>query len=112
MQGTSTTRRGLTSTEDVATSVIAKSWTNAHRTGGFKEGYAELARFGPAVDEVARSRAQELMATIASGEREVFAGPIRDNTGKERVSKGQALSVEQILSFDWMVGGVSAPAAK
>ena len=93
--------------EDVARSVINKTWKSGHIGGGLKEGYTELAPFGPAVSGEAQQRARELAAKIAAGELTVFAGPIYDAAGKERVPAGESMSLTEILSFDWVVQGVS-----
>ena len=92
--------------ENVTESVIDKTWKSGHIGGGLKEGYTELAPFGPAVSGEAQERARELVAKIASGELNVFAGPIYDTSGKERVAAGASLSIGEILSFDWGVQGV------
>ena len=92
--------------EDVTRSVIDKTWESGHIGGGLKEGYAELAPFGPAVSGEAQQRARELITKIAAGELTVFAGPIYDTEGKERVAEGESMSLLEILSFDWGVQGV------
>ena len=92
--------------EDVTLSVIDKTWKSGHIGGGLKEGYTELAPFGPAVSGETQQRARELIAKIASGELTVFAGPIYDTGGKERVAEGESMSLTEILSFDWGVQGV------
>ena len=93
--------------EDVTRSVIDKTWKSGHIGGGLKEGYTELAPFGPAVSGEAQQRARELSAKIAAGELTVFAGPIYDAEGKERVPAGESMSLTEILSFDWVVQGVN-----
>ena len=45
-------------------------------------------------------------ARIIAGEFDVFEGPIKDNTGAERVKAGESMTDEQKLSFDWLVEGV------
>lgn len=92
---------------DIANKVINKTWTNQHVSGGFKEGYVSLAPFGPAVDGAAQSKARDLINKLSSGQLNVFAGPISDSAGKERVAAGKALTTEEILAFDWVVRGVS-----
>lgn len=92
--------------EDVTLSVINKTWKSGHIGGGLKEGYTELAPFGPAVSGETQNRARELIAKIAAGELNVFAGPIYDTTGKIRVPAGETLPVPKILSMDWGVRGV------
>lgn len=91
---------------DLAERVSSKTWTNQHVTGGFKEGYVSLAPFGPAVDGAAQARAREAVEKISAGQLSVFAGPILDADGKERVPAGKAMTTEEILSFDWVVRGV------
>lgn len=93
--------------EDVTRSVIDKTWKSGHIGGGLKEGYTELAPFGPAVSGDTQERARELIAKISAGELNVFAGPIYDADGKERVAAGETMSLTEILSFDWGVKGVS-----
>jgi basic membrane protein A len=92
--------------EDVAQQVMAGTWKSAPVAGGFKEGYVGLATFGPAVNDAAKAKATELIDAIASGNKDVFAGPIYDNKGKLRVPAGKALSVPDIVSLDWLVKGV------
>jgi basic membrane protein A len=98
--------------EDTATAVINHTWKNDHLSGGFKQGYVKIAPFGPAVDGPTQLRARATIEEIASGKRNVFQGPIVDNTGKQRVPAGQALTVSQILSLDWAVKGVNEAAHK
>ena len=92
--------------ENVTLSVINKTWKSGHIGGGLKEGYTELAPFGPAVSGEAQQRARELIKQIAAGELNVFAGPIYDTTGEVRVTAGETLPLAQILSMDWGVRGV------
>jgi len=92
--------------QDVARSVIDGTWESRHISGGFREGYAALAPFGPAVSAEARAQAAELQGRMAHGELDVFAGPITDSKGTLRVPEGSALTIEQILAFDWVVQGV------
>jgi basic membrane protein A len=46
-------------------------------------------------------------AKIISGELLPFTGPIMDNKGELRVEEGQAMTDEELLSFDWLVDGVA-----
>ena len=92
--------------ENVTQSVIDKAWKSGHIGGGIKEGYTELAPFGPAVSGEAQQRVRELSSKIAGSELNVFAGPIYDTNGKERVPTGESLPITQVLSMDWGVRGV------
>lgn len=92
---------------DISDKVINKTWTNQHVAGGFKEGYASLAPFGPAVDSATQSKARELTDKISAGQLSVFAGSVFDVDGKERIAAGKSLTTEEILSMDWVVRGVN-----
>lgn len=91
---------------DVAQRALDGTLTGGNVAGGLKEGYVGLAPFGPKVPESARALAAEVTNKIASGELVVFGGPIFDAQGNLKVEAGQSLTVEQIVSMDWLVKGV------
>jgi basic membrane protein A and related proteins len=85
---------------------MAGTWTNEPVWWGMAEGILDLAPiadFVPA-DVVALVEAEK--ARILSGEFDIFVGPLKDNTGVERVPAGVAMTDEEKLSFDWLVEGV------
>ena len=43
---------------------------------------------------------------IADGSLHPFQGPVKDQDGKVRVAKGDALSDKDLLGMDWYVEGV------
>ena len=91
----------------VGKDVMTGQWTNTPVWWGMKEGLVRLAPFGekvPAdVQEAVRARQQEIVESAF----DIFAGPIKDNAGKERVPVGGTMSDEELLSFDWLVEGVN-----
>jgi basic membrane lipoprotein Med (substrate-binding protein (PBP1-ABC) superfamily) len=91
---------------DAARSTMSGTWKSEPMVGGFKEGYVKLAPFGPAVDIAGQQRARETIANIVSGKLKIFEGPLVDNTGMQRVAKGEVLDVPKIVSMDWLVQGV------
>lgn len=91
---------------DIAKGTLDGTWKPGDVAGGLDKGYVGLASFGPSVPESAKERAKQVIQSIISGETKVFAGPIKDNRGKERVAKGESLTVPQIISMDWLVEGV------
>ena len=87
--------------------VIAGNWTPPPY-GAFiemKDGGTDIAGFGPAVpqDKVALILAER--EAILKG-KQVYAGPLADSTGKERVAKGAVLSDADLWKMDWVVKGV------
>jgi basic membrane protein A and related proteins len=65
------------------------NFTNNEVNGGLKDG---LVKLGPISDKVpadVRKKVEQAQQQIESGELVVFKGPIKDNTGKERLPAGQ-----------------------
>ena len=63
-----------------------------------KDKVVDIAPYGPAVSDETKD--------IIDGKLVVFAGPLYDQTGAERVPAEQALSDKDLLSIDWFVKGV------
>jgi basic membrane protein A len=75
-------------------------------TGGLKEGYVGMTGFSAAVPGEVQREVQTARQKIIDGKLAAYAGPISDNTGKERVPAGKTLSHEEIMGIDWLVEGV------
>lgn len=73
---------------------------------GLKEGLLSLAPYGAMVPEDVRALVEQEKARITSGDFDVFVGPIKDNTGAERVPAGVTMTDEEKLAFNWLVEGV------
>ena len=86
--------------------IQAGTWTSTPVWWGMKEGLLDLAPFGKMVPDDVKALVEKEKARIISGEFDVFVGPIKDNTGKERVAAGQTMTDEEKLAFDWLVEGV------
>jgi basic membrane protein A len=82
------------------------AWTNTPVWWGLKEGLLNMAPLGKAVPADAAGLIDAAKAKILAGDFDVFAGPIKDNSGKERVAAGESMTDEQKLAFDWLVEGV------
>jgi basic membrane protein A len=74
--------------------------------GGLREGYVGITEYNPAVPQEVRQEIEAARERIANGSLSVYAGPIRDNTGQERVPAGRTLSHDEIMSIDWITEGV------
>jgi basic membrane protein A len=89
--------------------VLAGTWKSGQYWGGWKDGVVDLAPIGPMVPDDVRQMAEGEIAKFKSGEEDeftVFAGPLKDQTGKERVAAGTAMKAEDILGMNWFVEGV------
>ncbi|UQZ35366.1 BMP family ABC transporter substrate-binding protein [Paenibacillus sp. PK3_47] len=87
-------------------SVMDGTWKSEQYSGDMADGMVELAPFGSKVPDEVKQLVEEAKAKIISGELEVFTGPIADNQGSEKVAEGQTLTLEEILSMDWLAEGV------
>ncbi len=92
----------------VAQDVMNGTWTNTPVWWGMKEGLLKLAPFGKKVPAEVQKMVLDKQQEIIDGKFDVFEGPIKDNTGKERVPAGKVMTDEEKkLGFDWLVEGVS-----
>ena len=81
-------------------------WETANTWWGLKEGILQMSPFGPQVTEAATAAANETAAGIIDGSAPVFAGPIQDRDGTERVAAGTTLDDAGLWKMDWYVPGV------
>lgn len=65
------------------------NFTNDELNGGLKDGLVKLGPISDAVPEKVRAKLKEAQQQIESGELAVFKGPLKDNTGKQRLPSGQ-----------------------
>ncbi|NDL67342.1 BMP family ABC transporter substrate-binding protein [Anaerotalea alkaliphila] len=73
---------------------------------GFSEGIVDLAPLTANAPEGAAAKVEEAKAKILDGSLFVFEGPLKDQTGAERVAAGVQMTDQEMLSFDWFVEGV------
>lgn len=88
--------------------VIDGTWTPENIFYGMKEGLTALAPLTAAAPEGAQELIDAATAKMMTGEWDVFTGPIYDNQGNLKVAEGEAMTVEQITSIDFLVKGVEA----
>ena len=90
----------------IAREVLAGTWRSTGVWGGIKDGMVVLAPFNPAVpaDVVALVKATE--QEIAAGTKHPFTGPIRDNSGRERLAAGRTMPDDELAVLDFYVEGV------
>lgn len=76
--------------------------------GGLKEGFVKTSAYGPAVTAAAKKKADEIKALMVADKFDIFAGEIKDNTGKVVISKGKVYKQTDIEleSMGYLVEGV------
>jgi len=95
---------------DSAKAVIAGTWTSADRWPGLKEGEVQIGPYNASIPAEVVAAAEAIRLGQIDGTFNIFAGPIKDHTGTERVPAGTVMTDEQLLSMDWYVEGVTPPA--
>jgi len=82
------------------------TWKAGSYYGSIKDGFTNIAPFGPKVSSKTKALIASRKAAIVSGKFYEFQGPIYDQSGKLRVPKGKRMTLPEILSFDWFVKGI------
>lgn len=94
---------------EIAEAVMAGTYKSESYWGGWQDGVVDLAPYGAMVPADVRALGDAAMADFKAGKQTiftVFSGPLKDNTGAEKVPAGQSMTAEQLLSMDWLVEGV------
>lgn len=82
------------------------TWKPENYWGHMKDGVVDLAPLTANAPADAKDKVAKAKADILSGKLNVFQGPIKDQSGKERVPAGKAVTDQEQLSMDWFVQGV------
>lgn len=92
---------------NIVKDVLAKKPLDGKQyTGGLAEKYVGFTAFSSLVPESVRKAAEEVSDKIRSGQKAVYAGPIKDNKGNLQVKEGEVLTHEQVMGMDWLAEGV------
>lgn len=87
--------------------MVDGTWTTGAYWGGMNDGVVALDTMTALVPADVQTEVNGLVDTMkAKGNDFVFAGPIKDNTGTERVAAGASLPAADQFSMDWYVDGV------
>ena len=89
--------------------IVDGTWTTGSYWGGMKEGVVALDTMTALVPADVQTEVNGLVDNMKTkGNDFVFAGPIKDNTGKVRVKAGASLPAADQFAMDWYVEGVVA----
>ncbi len=95
-----------------ANAVLAGTWKPTSVWGGLKEGMIKLAPINPVVPKAVQDQVAQAEKDIIAGKLHPFQGPIKDNTGKERVPAGKAMTDDEMQKMDFYVAGVQGSLPK
>jgi simple sugar transport system substrate-binding protein len=82
-------------------------WETGDTWWGFKEGVLEMSPYNEAIPADVQAAAEATRTGIIDGSVNPFAGPIKDNEGKERLASG-VLGDGDLHKMDWYVEGVQS----
>lgn len=86
--------------------ILDGKWEQVNYYGDMKDGLVDLAPLTENVAPGTQEAVDKARAAIIDGTLNVFAGPIKDQSGTVRIPEGSVMTMEQILSVDWFVQGV------
>lgn len=99
---------------EIAKGILTGTFKSEDYYGGLADGMVSLGPFNPAVPPAVRTLVEQSQADIVSGKLQIFKGPLKDQEGKARVPAGEAMTLKQILEFNWLLQGIEgqAPTAR
>jgi basic membrane protein A len=76
--------------------------------GGLKAGFVKSSPYGAMVTEAARKNAEDVRKKMMDGSFDIFAGELKDNTGKVVIAKGQVFKQTDLAleGMNYLVEGV------
>jgi basic membrane protein A len=94
--------------------IMSGQFTSEDYYGGLSDKMVTLGPFSERVPEDLRGLVEQRRKGIVDGSFAIFKGPLKDQSGRVRVADGGAMSLKDILSFDWLLQGIEgqSPSAK
>ncbi len=88
--------------------VMDGNWKSDDYWGGISDDVIRIASISDRLSDEQRATIDGLISSIGSGEFHPFTGPLRDQSGAERVAEGTHMSQEELAGMNWYVEGISA----
>jgi len=89
------------------------SWKSAFYYGSIKDGFTDIAPYGPKVTAATKAKIAAKRAAIVSGKFNPFTGPLYDQSGKVKVPAGKTLKVlPDLYAMNWLVKGIEGSVPK
>jgi basic membrane protein A len=81
------------------------TWKTGFYYGTIKDGFTDLAPYGPRVTAKTKALIKAKRAALISGKFYEFTGPLYDQKGKLRVRAGKRLTIKELYAMSWLVKG-------
>ncbi len=106
----------LTAIEDIwgpyytsrAKAMLDGTWKPDDAWWGMKEGTVVISPYSSAMPANVKAAADKVIAGWKDGSYDVFTGPLEDQSGKERLAKGERMKDADLAVLDWYVKGVQS----
>ena len=82
------------------------TWKSEQFLGDMADGTVSLAPLGESIPQDVKDLVAAAQDKIIKGELDVFAGPLKDQSGAEKVAAGAAMAIGDVLGMNWFVAGV------
>lgn len=92
---------------DQVQKILDGNWKAENYLGGMTEGVVDLAPMSALVDDEIKAKVEEAKKKILDGSLDVFAGPVKDQTGAVKIPEGKTMTVEEQQACKWFVEGVN-----
>lgn len=86
------------------------TWQTEQYWGPMSDGVVDLAPYASFLPDDVKQLIETQKADILSGKLNIFAGPIKDQTGAVKVPEGTTMTDDEILNMDWFIQGVEGSA--
>lgn len=87
--------------------VLDGTWAPSARWRGLGEGgFVKMTTSSPDLPAEVAAEMAAAEAAIVDGSLQIFAGPLKDNTGAEKVAEGAVMSDDEVKGMNWLVEGV------
>ncbi len=96
----------------VTDELAAGKWKSSDMWWGVKEGAINIGDFGPAVPADVKKLAEDRRDSIKEGKLHPFAGPLKDQGGKEFLASGKTYSDGDLKKMNFYVQGVEGSVPK
>ena len=95
-----------------ASAVLAGTWKSGSVWGGVRDGFIRLAPISASVPAPVRDEVARLEAGLKAGSFHPFAGPVKDQGGKDVVPAGRNMTDDELGKMNFYVEGVASQLPK
>ncbi|MCR4790565.1 MAG: BMP family ABC transporter substrate-binding protein [Treponemataceae bacterium] len=92
--------------KDDISKILDGSWESRKYWEGLNAGMVDLAPLSKLVEEGTAEKVEAAKKAISDGSLQIFAGPIYDQNGVEKVPAGKVMTDDEVWNMDWFVKGV------